>query len=463
MCGDGAVVRKKCNFVKNLTEMNIRKSIFAAALGIGLQSMALTGSWRGDLDLGATRLPLVFNFSVESGVQRCTMDSPMQGAKGIAVRVAFCTSDSVSLSIANLGVTFTGSVTPAVISGTFRQMGHSLPLTLVPERPIGERRPQTPKPPFPYNEIDTVFASSDGTLLSATLVVPVDASSRCKPAVVMVTGSGPQNRDEEVFDHRPFAVIADALARRGIASLRYDDRGVGRSQGSYAESDINDFTADASGALNFLRGIPQIGKAGVLGHSEGGTIALRLGADAQPDFVVSLAGAAEKGKDIILDQNRQSLEKTGIDPTQRDAVLKLLSAVFDDIAAGNKIGEKDIDSLVAQFGVAPEFVPMLKQNVPSGQSEYMRQLISLNPSEWLCRVNCPVLALNGMKDTQVNSDRNLAIISSNVNGAKTISYPGLNHLFQPATTGEMSEYESIATTIAPQVLEDIADFILSQE
>lgn len=440
--------------------MNFRKAILLAFAGFWLPAMALTGSWRGELDLGANRLPLVFNFSMESGVQRCTMDSPLQGAKMIPVRVQFCTADSVALSIINLGVTFNGTVTPTQISGTFRQMGQALPLILVPERPLDERRPQTPKPPFPYQEIDTTFASADGTLLSATLVVPDGAvAGRC-PAVVMVTGSGPQNRDEELFDHKPFAVIADALARHGIASLRYDDRGVGRSQGSYAESDIDDFTADASAALEFLSSFPQFGKTGVLGHSEGGTIALRLGATAHPDFVVSLAAAAERGKDIMLDQNRHSLEKAQIDPVQRETIIGLLSKVFDEIAAGRTVEAADVDSLAKDMDILPKYAAMLKQNIAAtGQSEYLRQLIALDPSQWLGKIDCPVLALNGTKDTHVNATRNLAVIKSCVNGATIKSYDGLNHLFQPATTGELTEYETITTTILPQVLKDIADYI----
>lgn len=440
--------------------MNFRKLALLAFVCCCLPAVALTGSWRGELDLGATRLPLVFNFSIESGVQRCTMDSPLQGAKMIPVKVRFCTADSVALSIINLGVSFNGTVTPTEISGTFRQMGQSLPLTLVPELSLDERRPQTPKPPFPYQEIDTVFASADGTLLSATLVVPADAvAGRC-PALVMVTGSGPQNRDEELFDHKPFAVIADALARRGIASLRYDDRGVGRSQGSYAESDIDDFTADATAGLDFIRSFPQFGKTGVLGHSEGGTIALRLGAVAHPDFVVSLAGAAEKGKDIMLDQNRHSMVKTNIDPAQCEALIGLLSKVFDEIAAGKTVEATDIDSLAKGTDILPEHLSMLKQNIAAtGQSEYLRQLIALNPSQWLEKIDCPVLALNGKNDTQVNATRNLAVIKSNVKGATVKSYDGLNHLFQPAITGELIEYETITTTISPEVLEDIADFI----
>lgn len=425
-------------------------------------AMALDGAWRGELSVGPNKLPLVFNFKASGDSASCTIDSPLQGAHGIPADVQFCSADSVALTVPSIRAEYKAHISESEIKGTFTQMGQSFTLNLKPEQALTERRPQTPRAPFPYQQIDTTFTSADGTFLAGTLTIPLTADSSPMPAVVMVTGSGPQNRDEEVFDHRPFAVIADALARKGIISFRYDDRGVGHSGGDFSKATISDFRDDAAAALTMLKELPQAGKTGMLGHSEGGTIALMLGADAQPDFVISLAGMAEKGKDLLLEQNRHALEKTAMSKDDIEKVLKLLSRGFDDIIAGTNPNDIDLNAYAAEYGVPSMMVPMLKQGLAGMQGEYMQQFVALNPRECLGKIACPVLALNGENDTQVNATRNLQIIADNVRGARIKSYPGLNHLFQPSATGEISEYESIPTTISPDVLNDIVGFILKQ-
>ena len=439
-----------------------RHLILSLLLCICVCAHALTGDWRGSLSLGIARLPLVFHFSQAEDVVTCTMDSPNQNARGIHVTVNLCTADSLSLSIPAIGGTYTARIAPQAITGVFSQMGHSLQLNLSPDQPLSERRPQTPKPPFPYETIDTVFTSADGTILSGTLTFPLTADSRRKPAVIMVTGSGPQNRDEEIMDHRPFAVIADALARQGIISFRYDDRGVGRSGGSFAASGLPQFTADASAALKFLRSFPQVAKAGVLGHSEGGTIAMLLAGEGEPDFAISLAGVAEPGKNLLLDQNRHALVNAGLTPAQVDDVISVLSHGFDNIEAGLPLTPDSIAAFCAGKDIPSAVIPSLESGLRGVQTPYMMQLISLHPERRLGNIHCPLLALNGDKDTQVNAQRNLAVISSLVPSAETREYPGLNHLFQPCATGESNEYADIPTTISPDVLSDIAVFILAQ-
>lgn len=250
----------------------LRGMVAAVVMAAGCgEAYGLKGAWRGELDLGRTKLPLVLRFSEsEAGETRCTLDSPSQGARGIEMAVELCTADSVALSCEALRARFTGRVMGCLIRGRFEQQGAKLPLNLVPEIVIGERRPQTPKPPYPFSVVDTVFTAADGAVMSATLCMPAEAEGTAVPAVVMVTGSGPQNRDEELMDHRPFAVIADYLARRGIASLRYDDRGTGSSTGDFASATTYTFKDDAVSGIKFLRGVEGIGRVGVLGHSEGG-------------------------------------------------------------------------------------------------------------------------------------------------------------------------------------------------
>jgi len=429
-----------------------------AAACLPFRAPALDGSWRGELDLNVARVPLVFNFTAAGDA--CTLDSPAQGAKGIPAEVVFSSADSIAVDIRAIGATFRGHVAQGAIRGMFSQGAGSFPLLLTPEAPLAERRPQTPKPPFPYQTVDTVFRSADGTKLAGTLTIPAGAAEGV-PAVVMITGSGPQNRDEELFEHRPFAVIADALARRGIASLRYDDRGTGASEGNFQTADIDTLTADASAALRFLRTFGVIGKAGLLGHSKGGTIALGLAAAGEPDFVVSMAGMAVRGKDTILEQNRHSLEKAGITGARQADVMKLLDYIFNDIIAGRQPSAADCAAYVAEnnLDVPSYLMQSLLDNLRSTPGETFRKLLALDPAESLKRIKCPVLALNGTLDSQVAPSANLGAIRAHVASATVREYPGLNHLFQHARTGDVAEYGEITETVAPEVLEEIASFI----
>lgn len=429
------------------------------------KTYALTGAWRGELNLGQIKVPLVFNFSEnKSGETQCTMDSPSQGAKGIGTEVVLCTNDSISLTCKVIGASYTGRISVGIIKGRFEQRGYAFPLDLIPDTPIAERRPQTPKPPFPYSVIDTTFAAPDGAILSATLTVPQTADSKKMPAVIMVTGSGPQNRDEEYCDHKPFAVIADYLARNGIASLRYDDRGTGKSTGNYLTATTHTIKDDAVSGLDFLRSIPCIGNVGVLGHSEGGTIAFMTGAENKADFIVSLAGMAVSGKETLMRQNSHSLDKMAMSDADKANSLKLIGLVFDAIIEQVQLGRNtpvDIDALAADNNLrVPEQILQSLKMTQSTRAPWFDAFLVLNPREYLVKVKCPALAINGEKDKQVYPD-NLTVIKNLVPHAKTMLMPDLNHLMQHADTGEMTEYDSIRETISPDVLDAIARFINS--
>lgn len=440
--------------------------MIAVVMTLTADVYALTGSWRGTLNLGQMKVPLVFNFSeTATGETQCTMDSPSQGAKGIATEVVLCTADSVSLTCNAIGVSYTGKISAGSINGRFSQRGYVFPLHLNPDSPAEERRPQTPKPPYPYNVTDTTFTAPDGAVMSATLTLPSTLDSRKIPAVVMVTGSGPQNRDEEYFDHKPFAVIADFLARNGIASLRYDDRGTGKSTGDFLTSTTFTFKDDALSGIEFLRSIDCIGRVGILGHSEGGTIAFMAGAEDKADFIVSLAGMAISGKETMMRQNKHALDKSGLSDADKTNSLKIIGIVFDTIARQVRNGVTapiDIDSIVAANGVRlPQQIIQSLKMTQSTRAPWVDSFLTINPREYLADVKCPVLAINGEKDMQVNPD-NLSVIKEFVPKAETMLMADLNHLLQHAVTGETTEYDEIRETISPDVLEAIVQFIKKQ-
>lgn len=432
-----------------------------------LHAFALDGSWRGELCMGPVRLPLVFHFNPDdSGRLRCTLDSPQQSALGIPATVDHLAADSLALSIPSLGATFRGHIDNNTIDGTFAQRGYTFALTLRPERPLLQRRPQTPQAPFPYTAADTTFASTDGTRLAATLVMPHQPAAKAVPLVVFISGSGPQNRDEEIFEHRPFAVIADYLARHGIASLRYDDRGTAQSQGNYAASTTLTFRDDAAAAVRFARSLNGVGRVGVIGHSEGGTIAFMLAADGATDFIVSLAGMTLSGKATILSQNLRSLQQSGFTARQTEDARRVIEAVFDEIGRQHAAGERrdiDIEAIVSQHGAQTPaaVVESLRRNLAQ-RNDYFDTLLSIDISAYLGRISCPVLALNGTLDTQVDASRNLSAVRSALPQAEVHEMPGLNHLFQHAVTGDSGEYAHICETFAPEALTLIGDFVLRQ-
>lgn len=446
--------------------LSLSIALLLAAAGIS-DCMALTGKWRGDLRMGPVKLPLVFNFrETSSGETEATMDSPQQNARGIALEVKFCSQDSVSLECKMIGATYTGKITDGKIEGKFIQQGFTFPLILTPEEDLSVRRPQTPCSPFPYIEKDTMFLSTDGTVLAGTLTLPEAYSEKKYPTVVMVTGSGPQNRDEEIFEHCPFAVLADYLARNGIASFRYDDRGTAMSKGNYSEATIDTFKEDVKSAYKFVKGLPETGKTGILGHSEGGTLAILYGAEETPDFIISLAGMATPAKETLLSQNIRLIDQIGISGNQKNASIKLIELMFDEIIEQNKAGKTspvNIDLICRDnsLDVPAVILESVKRNAAS-RTGYFDSFVSLDPTDALKKVKCPVLAINGTKDVQVNADINLNAFRRLARNVEIKRMEGLNHLMQNALTGEPSEYAEIKETISQDVLTIIADFIRCQ-
>ncbi len=415
--------------------------IIAASLLCSISASAQTGTWSGSLDVQGTKLSLVFHLDGENPA----MDSPDQGVRGIPAQVERGDMGNVKISIPSIGASYEGLWMGKRIVGTFTQMRASLPLTLTPGEPK-LLRPQTPKGPFPYSTEEVAFTNGDVTL-KGTLTLP-EGFSRQTPILLMVTGSGRQNRDEEIFEHKPFAVIADAFAREGIATLRYDDRGAGGSTGDFAAATTEDFKNDALSGIGFLR--DRFDKVGIIGHSEGGTIALMLAAGGQVDFAISLAGMAVSGAETLIWQNRIALAASGFQQKDIDTYCDAIGTAFHVITHGGAMPQ--VDALDLPEILKSNFLAVLNQI----QSPYMKQFLTIDVRPMLGSIKCPVLALNGTKDNQVDCEVNLdAIRSALPECPKNMTVPaaGLNHLFQHCSTGTVAEYREIQETFAPEVLE----------
>lgn len=427
-----------------------KKSIITAALmAIAVfGTAAQSGSWKGELKVGGSSLPIVFNFSADG----CTMDSPTQGAKGIPTQWTPDPAGNVSIKIPMINGSFEGSLSGDSIPGKFSQHGYSFPLTLHPGE-VKINRPQTPKPPYPYATEDASFTNGDATL-RGTLTLPENCT-KDTPVLIMITGSGLQNRDEEAFGHKPFAVIADALARNGIASLRYDDRGFGQSTGDIKNCTVSDLKNDAKAGIDLLR--KRFKRVGVLGHSEGGTLAIMLAGDNNVDFAVSLAGMTIKGKDLLLKQNRDALRAMGMSESVIDNYCRHLATGMDSAMAG-----KDLEA-VTDNNLPPKLLENINKAFEQFKTPYMRSFLNLYAHDSLAKSKVPVLALNGTKDHQVEYSANLAEVSTLSDGKPyTVkAYDGLNHFFQHAVTGKLDEYGQIEETISPEVLSDIIAWIKS--
>lgn len=431
---------------------------------LSCRSQTIDGAWEGKIDLSGRSLRLVFHFSPD----KITMDSPDQGAKSIECEKVFLSGDSVNLTVKKLMVNYSGHLEGDKIVGTFVQGPVKLPLILS-KGTTKVTRPQTPQPPFPYlTEEITVNNDKGGSVLAGTLTIPADADSKT-PIVIMVTGSGQQNRDEELFEHKPFAVIADYLARNGVASLRYDDRGMVNSTGDILSATTADFAGDAEAVMKWVRSQNRFGATGILGHSEGGLIAYMLGAKADgPDFIVSIAGPTVQGKDIIAWQNKVALLKSGVSETDAENFRTAITKAFEyklENPEITEVSDEMIEELYPGYKSTPMIVNLansIKNMLVSKPDNYwMIYFLKYNPADDLKSLKIPAFLIYGEKDRQVPPELNSALASQLVPTAKVVTYPDLNHLMQHAITGNVEEYKNIEETISPEVLADILDFIKS--
>jgi len=440
----------------------------------------IDGAWLGTLEAGEPNLRrmfrLVFHITTTPDGLNATLDSLDQGVRSLKVDTVTRDGGKVRMEIKQINGVFTGTLDKELntIEGIWSQ-GKPLPLVLTKtaDKDLATalaplKRPQDPVKPYPYREEEVSYQNKAavGVTLAATLTLPQGKGPF--PAAVLITGSGPQDRNEALMGHRPFLVLADYLTRHGIAVLRADDRGVGKSTGNFATATTADFATDAEAGVAFLKTRPEINphKIGLIGHSEGGVIAPMVAArNADVAFIVMMAGTGVRGDEIIAEQTRLITEAGGATheaaekaAAQQRELLALVRHEKDSAALEGKLREKLADELPeAQVGTA------LRQL----SSPWLRYFIDYDPAPVLRKVKCPVLAINGEKDLQVSPQQNLPAIRKALEEAgnkhfEVVELPGLNHLFQAAKTGSPNEYGQIEETISPLALEKIAGWVEKQ-
>lgn len=456
-------------------------------LTIGCLAQNFIGDWYGELSVSGMKLPLVFHINKTDQGYASTMDSPSQKALGIAVDKTEINGDLVILDLTAIGARYEGKLNAEQqIIGVFNQGGQSLDLVL--SHNAGAitlpNRPQQPKEPFPYYTEDVTFENkSAGITLAGTLTLPKKKGKF--PVVVLISGSGPQDRNETILGHQPFAVIADYLTRNGVGVLRYDDRGVGKSTGNFSMATSTDFSTDAEAAFTYLQQRKGVDpkRIGLAGHSEGGLIAPMMAArNNDVAFIILLAGPGLPGSEILTLQQALIGRADGAseaDIEQNAAINKGLFAII----AKKQDGATTTQELKAYLKTQVEALPdslktgtteeMIDEVMRGIDNPWMKEFISYDPRPALRKVTCPVLALNGSKDLQVPAKENILAIEQALNegwverGKKEkhielCILEGLNHLFQECTTGSPNEYGSIEQTFSPEALTKMLDWMRDQ-
>ena len=446
------------------------------------QQTDIEGNWQGVLKVSGMELRIVFKISMDStGAWMGTMDSPDQGAKDIPVREVVVKEDSLIINMPDIGGRFEGliHIDSLEIEGVWKQSGFTLSLVLKHLEEIPEiKRPQEPKKPYPYIEEEVTYINPvDSIKLAGTLTYP--ESGGPFPAVILITGSGAQDRDETIFNHRPFLVLADALTRRGIAVLRVDDRGVGGSSGNVTQSNSEDFAGDLLTGVEYLliRQDVDPEQIGLIGHSEGGIIAPMVASrSSNVAFIVMMAGTGMTGEEILYLQgeliaraNGASDEAIAKNRRMQEGLFAVLKEEKDDSLVTEKLRQIFTEGLSGMSEAEKDSIKMseaqIEAQVKNVLSPWFRFFLTYDPVTALKRIKCPVLALNGEKDLQVPPKENLKAIGEALTAGgnthfKLKEMPGLNHLFQTAETGSPTEYGKIEETISPEALKVIGDWIL---
>lgn len=454
--------------------MTHRLLIAAIASSAFAQSPAPIGIWEGSLAAGGVRLRIALHIGAgPDRVLKATLDSIDQGVRGIPVADVIWEAPELRLALPPLQANYVATMNEAgdTLEGTWSQSGQQLPLVMKRVEKASElSRPQTPKPPYPYREQPVTVRSSDGVDLEGTLTLPQPGGASRFPALILISGSGPQDRDATMFGHKPFAVIADALTRRGFAVLRLDDRGVGKSKGSFRSATTQDFLRDAEAALEFLKARDSIDpkRIGLFGHSEGGIVAAMLAAQ-HPEhvaFLVTFGGPGIPMSHLLIEQGEAVLKSAG---APADAIAKQRSiqeAMFPLLLSdkGSIEIKTELDAIFKTVEMPAAERTVADAQISQALSPWFRGLLAIDPGKHFEKVRCPVLALNGANDTQVIAESNLAGIAAALKRGgnekfETVSIPKINHLFQTAPTGSPAEYSTIEESVAEPILEQLTKWL----
>ncbi len=457
----------------------------ASTLAQESPTQKVVGDWQGVLDAGAVKLRLVIHLKSDADKLSGTMDSPDQGANGLKIDSVALENATLKFAMRALGATYEGTLNQSSdeISGKFTQGGVTFPLnfkrgTVASIAP--PKRPQNPVKPYPYDEQEIEFENKTANIkLAGTLTLP--RTTAPFPVVVLITGSGPQDRNESLLGHQPFLVLADHLTRQGIAVLRFDDRGVAKSKGNFATATSEDFATDVLAAVAYLKTRKEIDpkKIGLIGHSEGGLIAPMCAVkSADIAFIVMMAGPGVTGEEILYEQSRLMMIAEGSTADEAARNRKLQEKMFavlktekDEAAAEKKLREVMAAQIAemseAQKKAADANPGALLAQIKTVNNPWFRFFVTYDPRTALRQIKIPVLAINGELDLQVPPKQNLPEIAKALKAAgnkkfQTVELPKLNHLFQPTKTGAFSEYGKIEETISPVALTMMSDWIRKQ-
>ncbi|MFE3541478.1 alpha/beta hydrolase family protein [Nocardia sp. NPDC059177] len=421
---------------------------------------AVLGAWHGELANGGQPVAIGVSFAEDGSA---TIDIPLQGVRAAPLKDVRTEPDRVEFAMADVpgDPRYSGTLDGDQITGEWAQHGQTVPLVLSRGPVPAPARPQEPAPPYPYRSEDVSYPSGDITI-AGTLTEPEGAGPF--PAILMITGSGPQDRDESLAGHRPFLLLADTFTRAGYAVLRVDDRGVGGTGGDLDQATYPILADDAAAGVDFLRARPEIDPArvGLFGHSEGGYLAPLVATrpDSGVAFAVLMAGPSVVGADILIEQNKLTMAAEGAAQSDIDAQIDYLTQWTNLLRAGDTAGAK---AFVEQHNQAqPEDQRATQEAIDSFNTPYMTALVTYDPKPALEAMRIPVLAFFGGKDLQVPAAQNEGPMRANLAGspdATVHSFPGLNHLMQPTETGKPSEYSTIETTVDPAVLTYVTDWL----
>jgi len=458
------------------------KKLFSIALlliSLASFSQDITGQWLGSIDVQGTKLNLVFNINKMGNTYTATMDSPDQKVQGIPINTVSFQNPALRMTIEVAGIEYNGTLNASNgITGSFSQGGATYPLNLNKGEAV-KRKPQEPTVFNYYVENVTFQNKQDAISLGGTLTLPSKEGKF--PVVVLISGSGAQNRDSELLGHKPFLLIADYLTKKGIGVLRFDDRGVGESKGDRNIATTKDFATDVSAAVEYLKTRKEVNtkKIGLIGHSEGGIIAPMVAANSKDiSYIVLLAGTGIPGDALLMQQTYLVGKAAGMSEDElkeaqtanekiynivkteknleeaKKQLTVLIQASFDELPADQKPSQDEIDTVIAQ-------------QTGMIASPWFQYFVTYDPSLILKNVKCPVLVLNGEKDVQVPSKVNTEAIKNALEkgGNKRVTvveFPNTNHLFQECITCSVDEYEKLEQTFSPIALKQISDWIAVQ-